>query len=82
MDVKSYAVHKIKDHSDHDWGTKEPANKKKVDKVETYMILIEEPNMSDFGRGTIIDIKDRLEICQKIYTPKFSGERILHTENA
>jgi len=24
----------------------------------------------------------RLEICQKIYTTKFSGERILHTENA
>ena len=25
---------------------------------------------------------DRLEICQKIYTTKFLGERILHTENA
>ena len=25
---------------------------------------------------------DRLEICQKIYTTQFSGERILHTENA
>ena len=24
----------------------------------------------------------RLEICQKNYTTKFSGERILHTENA
>ena len=24
----------------------------------------------------------RLEICQEIYTTKFSGERILHTENA
>ena len=25
---------------------------------------------------------DRLGICQKIYTTQFSGERILHTENA
>ena len=25
---------------------------------------------------------NRLEICQKIYTTQFSGERILHTENA
>ena len=24
----------------------------------------------------------RLEICQEIYTTKFSGEKILHTENA
>ena len=24
----------------------------------------------------------RLEICQKIYTTQFSGNRILHTENA
>ena len=24
----------------------------------------------------------RLEICQKVYTTKFSGKRILHTENA
>ena len=24
----------------------------------------------------------RLGICQKIYTTQFSGERILHTENA
>ena len=23
----------------------------------------------------------RLEICQKVYTTKFSGKRILHTEN-
>ena len=49
-------VHKIKDRSDHDWGTKEPVNKKKVDKVEIYVILIEKPNISD--RGTIIDFKD------------------------
>ena len=26
--------------------------------------------------------RDRLGICQKIYTTQFSGERILHTENA
>jgi len=28
------------------------------------------------------DPRTRLEICQEIYTTKFSGERILHTENA
>ena len=27
-------------------------------------------------------MKGRLEICQEIYTTKFSAERILHTENA
>ena len=26
--------------------------------------------------------RTRLGICQKIYTTKFSGKRILHTENA
>ena len=26
--------------------------------------------------------RNRLGICQKIYTTQFSGERILHTENA
>ena len=30
----------------------------------------------------IQEIKVRLGICQKIYTTQFSGERILHTENA
>ena len=29
-----------------------------------------------------LDLRSRLEICQKIYTTQFSGERILHTENA
>ena len=28
------------------------------------------------------EARDRLEICQKIYTTQFSGARILHTENA
>ena len=50
-------VHKIKDCSDHGRGTKEPVNQKKVDKVEIYVILIREPNISDFGRGAIIDFK-------------------------
>ena len=41
--------------------------------VESY--LIEDAERKE-KRGT------RLGICQKIYTTQFSGERILHTENA
>ena len=51
-------VRKIKDRIDHGQGTKEPVNQKKVDKVGIYVILIREPNISDFGRGAIIDFKD------------------------
>ena len=31
---------------------------------------------------TLVNILYRLGICQKIYTTQFSGEKILHTENA
>ena len=63
-------VHKIKDRSDHDWGTKEPVNKKKVDKVEIYVILIEKPNISD--RGTIIDFKVWARLASKILAKSFA----------
>ena len=36
-------------------------NKKKVDKVKIYVILIEEPNISDFGRGPSMILKTDFE---------------------
>ena len=45
-------------------------------------------DLSDQVSASVIEINNlndqviRLEICQKIYTTKFSGERILHTGNA
>ena len=36
-------------------------NKKKVDKVKIYVILIEEPNISDFGRGPSLILKTDFE---------------------
>ena len=41
-----------------------------------YVAICTNPQVGVFQR---ISLTTRLEICQKIYTTKFSGERILHT---
>ena len=51
--------------------------------VQSFLAI--EPNSqhpSDCSNVIVFMFMTRLEICQEIYTTKFLGERILHTENA